>query len=327
MDPRPANTTPPARAGLAPDEGSGSRAGLLAWLNRHKVPLLASSAAVSLLVHVIVLVIAALIQMNKPVAQMGSTNPEVEFAVMSDQELSKLAAEALELDAPDSSSSSAALDLQAEIELGALEAQSIDLATDAGDISTPLGGGDLEGVGLGAGDSVGSGASFFGVEARGNRFAFVVDVSGSMSLEGRMIGMQQELIRSIQGLFTSSKFFVVFFSTGAAPLGDRGVAWIDATDSGKTWARAHVMAQRPEGSTNPVPGFMLLVELEPPPDAIYFMTDGEFPDDRADEILGMFQRRNVPIHCITFGSRVGEAVMRRIASSTRGSYTHVEGPG
>lgn len=322
MDPAAPNATTPGEV----DSVSAHAPGLLGWLNRHKVHVLASSAAVSLLVHVVILVIAALIQMHKPMAQLGSAGPEVQFAVMSDQELSKLAAEALELDAPDSTSSSAALDLQAEIELGALEAQSIDLSADAGDLSTPLGGGDLEGVGLGAGDSVGSGASFFGVEARGNRFAFVVDVSGSMSLEGRMIGMQRELIRSVQGMFTSSKFFVVFFSTGASPLGDRAGAWVDATDSNKAWARAHIMAQRPEGGTNPVPGFMLLTDLKPPPDAIYFMTDGEFPEDRADEILGMFQRRNVPIHCITFGSREGEAVMRRIAASTRGTYTHVEAP-
>lgn len=321
MDERNTDVTPKGE----PADAQGTSAGFLGWLNRHKVHVLASSAAVSLLVHVIVLVIAALIQMNKPVAQLGSASPEVEFAVMSDQELSQLTAEALELDTPDSSSS-AALDLQAEIDLGDLETELLDLSTDAGDISTPLGGGDLEGVGLGAGDSVGSGASFFGVEARGNRFAFVVDVSGSMSLDGRMAAMQKELIRSIQSLFTSSKFFVAFFSTGAGPLGDRGVAWIDGTDSNKNWARTHVMAQRPEGGTNPVPAFMLLVELEPVPDAIYFMTDGEFPEDRADEILQMFRRRNVPIHCITFGSREGEAVMRRIAASTRGSYTHVEGP-
>lgn len=300
--------------------------GLLAWVNRHKVPLLASSAAVSLIVHVVILLIAALIQMNKPVAQLGSGPPEVEFAVMTDAELAEIAAEELALEAPDADSASSALELQAELDLGALEVDLSELSDTSGDVSLQLGGGDLEGVGLGVGDSVGSGASFFGVEARGNRFAFVVDTSGSMINDGRLQSLQQELISSITGMFNSSKFFVAFFSSGARPLGDRGVVWVEATDSGKNWARAHILATRAEGGTNPLPGFELVAALEPPPDAVYFMTDGEFDPDQADTILGLLRRRNIPIHCITFRSREGEAVMRRIAAATRGTYTHVEGP-
>ena len=301
-------------------------AGMLAWVNRHKVPLAASSAAVSLLVHVVVLLIAALIQMNKPVAQLGAGPPEVEFAVMTDAELAEIAAEELALEAPDAESASSALEVQADLDLGALEVDMSELSDTSGDVSLQLGGGDLEGVGLGVGDSVGSGASFFGVEARGNRFAFVVDTSGSMINDGRLQSMQQELINSISGMFNSSSFFVAFFSSGAMPLGDRGIVWAEATDSGKNWARAHILATRAQGGTNPLPGFELISELEPPPDAVYFMTDGEFDPDQADTILSLMRRRNIPIHCITFRSREGEAVMRRIAAATRGTYTHVEGP-
>jgi hypothetical protein len=293
--------------------------------NRHTGPLLASPAAVSLLVHVVVLIIAALIQMNQPVAQLGSASSEVEFAVMTDAELSEIAAEELALEAPDTDSASSALELQAELDLGALEMDMSDLAESMGDVSLQLGGGDLEGVGLGGGDSVGSGASFFGVEARGNRFAFVVDTSGSMVNDGRLQAMQQELIRSISGMFSSSNFFVAFFNSGALALGDRGIEWAKATDSGKTWARAHIMAVSAQGGTRPASGFEIVAQLEPLPDAIYFMTDGEFPDDEAERILEVFGRRNIPIHCITFRSREGEALMRRIATATRGTYTHIEG--
>ncbi|MEQ8317124.1 MAG: vWA domain-containing protein [Phycisphaerales bacterium] len=312
----------------AGEHGSGEqeRSGALAWINRHKVPLAASSAAVSLLLHVIVLVIAALINMNQPPAQLGSASAEVDFAVMTDAELAEIAAEELALEAPDSDSASSALEMEAELDLGALEVDMSDLAESMGDVSLQLGGGDLEGVGLGVGDSVGAGASFFGVEARGNRFAFVVDTSGSMVNDGRLQSLQQELIRSITALFSSSNFFVAFFNSNARPLGDRGVVWAEATDSGKNWARAHVLATRAEGATRPAAGFELVAMLEPRPDAIYFMTDGEFADDEADRILGMFERWNIPIHCITFRSRAGEAVMRRIATATRGTYTHIEGP-
>lgn len=316
--------TPPDQPDTS--QADDERTGVLAWVNRHKVPLLASSAAVSLLVHVVILLIAALIRMNQPVAQLGSASPEVEFAVMTDAELAEIAAEELALEAPDTDASSSALEMQAELDLGALEVDMSDLAESMGDVSLQLGGGDLEGVGLGGGDSVGAGASFFGVEARGNNFAFVVDTSGSMVNDGRLQSLQQELIRSITGLFSSSNFFVAFFNSGARPLGDRGVVWAEATDSGKNWARAHVLATRAEGATRPAAGFELVAMLEPRPDAIYFMTDGEFSDDEAEQILSMFERVNIPIHCITFRSREGEALMRRIATSTRGTYTHIEGP-
>jgi hypothetical protein len=308
------------------DQAEDHAPGVLAWINRHKVPLAASSAAVSLLVHVIVLLIAALIQMNQPVAQLGSGAPEVEFAVMTDAELAEIAAEELALEAPDAESASSALQLQADLDLGALEMDLSELADTTGDVSLQLGGGDLEGVGLGVGDSVGAGASFFGVEARGNNFAFDVDTSGSMINDGRLASMQQELINSISGMFSSSNFFVAFFNSGARPLGDRGTVWAEATDSGKAWARSHILATRAEGGTQPLPGFQLVAMLDPQPDAIYFMTDGEFREENADQILAMFRRTGIPIHCITFRSREGEAVMRRIAAGTRGTYTHVEGP-
>lgn len=324
MDQRDTQDQPQPEDALDPNEGE--QAGVLVWVNRHKVPLLASSAAVSLLVHVIVLVIAALIQMNQPVAQLGSAASEVEFAVMTDAELSEIAAEELALEAPDTDSSSSPLELQAELDLGALEVDMSDLAESMGDVTLQIGGGDLDGAGLGVGDSAGSGASFFGVEARGNRFAFVVDTSGSMVNDGRLQAMQQELIRSITGLFSSSDFFIVFFNSGAYAPGDRGIVWARATDSGKNRARGHILATRAEGATRPASGFELVAQLEPLPDAIYFMTDGEFADDEAERILATFGRRNIPIHCITFRSREGEAVMRRIAAATRGTYSHIEGP-
>ncbi|MFI4915965.1 MAG: hypothetical protein ACIAS6_05585 [Phycisphaerales bacterium JB060] len=326
MDPQDTHARTPAEAGQAGQETPDqTHSGLLPWINRHKVPLAASSAAVSLLVHLVILLIAALIQMNQPVAQIGSASSEVDFAVMTDAELSEIAAEELALDTPDADSSSSALEMQAELDLGALEVDMSDLAESMGDVTLQLGGGDLEGAGLGGGDSAGAGASFFGVEARGNRFAFVVDTSGSMVNDGRLISMQQELIRSISALFSSSNFFVAFFNSGARPLGDRGVVWAEATDSGKNWARAHIQATRAEGATRPAAGFELVAMLEPRPDAIYFMTDGEFSEPEADRILAIFQKTNIPIHCITFRSREGEALMRRIATATRGTYTHIAG--
>ncbi|MEO1008358.1 MAG: vWA domain-containing protein [Planctomycetota bacterium] len=320
----PNSTAPPdAHADRDADE---LRPGLVAWVRRHKVPVLVTSASISLLVHLVFGIIAALWMMNRPPAQIGSAQPEVEFAVMTDAELAQIAQADLELDAPDASDSAAALELSAELDLGELEVDLSELTDSIGDVTLQLGGGDVEGLGLGVGESVGAGASFFGVEARGNRFAFVVDISGSMRLDGKLEAMKAELIRSLSALFTSSNFFVIFYSGGAFPLGGRGVDWVEATDSGKAWARSNVLRVEANGPTFPLGAFEELLRLDPRPDAIYFMTDGEFQDQQADGILNVFRRIEAPIHCITFGSREGEAIMRRIATSTRGTYTHVEGP-
>ena len=63
------------------------------------------------------------------------------------------------------------------------------------------------------------------------------------------------------------------------------------------------------------------------PDAIYFMTDGEFDQSIADIIIRRNKERPMPVHCITFVSREGESVMRRIARETGGTYTHIERAG
>ncbi|MFI4872787.1 MAG: hypothetical protein ACIARQ_13310, partial [Phycisphaerales bacterium JB061] len=68
-------------------------------------------------------------------------------------------------------------------------------------------------------------------------------------------------------------------------------------------------------------------DIRPRPDAIYFMTDGEFDESIADIIIRRNKERPMPVHCITFVSREGESVMRRIARETGGTYTHIARPG
>ena len=58
------------------------------------------------------------------------------------------------------------------------------------------------------------------------------------------------------------------------------------------------------------------------PDAIYFMTDGEF-NDLMPDIERENARARVPIHCICLGSTTGEPAMKAIAERTKGSYKFV----
>ena len=210
-----------------------------------------------------------------------------------------------------------------------LPASSIDFsALDLSDLGEIGGAGDIDEA---AGSSVfesgsGGAASFFGVEAGGNRFAYVVDVSGSMQGQ-RIEALKRELTRSIVGLQSQSEFTIMLYSSTAFQIGPGG--WRDATDQAKRNARSEIANIRAGGTTIPLPAFDLLFEQRPRPDAIYFMTDGAFvnPDAIVAEInrLNRSTGRVVPIHCITFIEREAEETMKEIARLSGGSYTHVTG--
>ena len=194
----------------------------------------------------------------------------------------------------------------------------------AGDI------GSMPGEGLGG--AGGGGAKFFGVEATGSRFAYVVDVSGSM--EGaRLERLRTELIGSVVELQESAQFIVVPFASGAAPLGDRS-QWTEASPTGKRWAKNTINTElaRARDGTVPLPGFQIAFSLRPRPDAIYFMTDGEqFPPGTLEELATLNGQFKVPVHCIRFGDgeidagaqNGAEQVMRTIAKQSKGTYKFI----
>lgn len=278
----------------------------------------------SLVVHVVLFLIAALITTAGGGGRSATPGAAVEFAVMSESQLDDFQSQELSVDQPSSEELLEQLsDLAADPLLDA-PASELFQPTSRLEADITGGGGDLTSAGDGASGGSGTGsASFFGIEARGNRFAYVVDVSGSMDREGRLAGMQGELAESISGLPEHVGFFVVFFADTAFPLGDRR-KWTDANGAGKRWARESIARLTPLGATNPLPAFEMVYEIRPRPDAIYFMTDGEFDQSIADIIIRRNQERPLPIHCITFMSREGEGVMRRIARETGGTYTHID---
>jgi hypothetical protein len=196
-------------------------------------------------------------------------------------------------------------------------------ATLEGDLG---GGGDLssgageQGLG-GSGSGGGTGASFFGVEATGSRFAFLVDVSGSM--DGRRIeNLREQLTRSINAMTVASSFLVVAFSSEHMIMGGKA-EWREASDSGKRWARSLMGTLVASGGTEPLSGLEVIHAMRPRPDAIYFMTDGEFGDAVMPAIQRLREKVKIPIHCICLGSPAGELAMKEIAALTKGTYKFV----
>ena len=194
-------------------------------------------------------------------------------------------------------------------------------ATLVGDLG---GGGDLSsgagGMGLGGSGGGGPGASFFGVEATGSRFAFLVDVSSSM--EGRrIINLREQLTKSVNAMTPTSSFVVVAFSTDHMIIGDKA-EWREASDAGKRWARAQFGALVATGGTQPLSGLEVIHQMRPRPDAVYFMTDGEF-NDIMPALQTLREKVKIPIHCICLGSTQGELSMKEIAALTKGTYKFV----
>lgn len=286
---------------------------------------LTAGIVVSLFVHLMMLAIAGQIRFSR--AQTGGAGPltkTVEMAIATETELAEIEKQILDAEPPP------VPDVPTP-ELPSLEVMDVpggDEATsliDSADLGAEVGAGDVGGGDLGVGGSGGGAASFFGVEARGTRFAYIVDISGSMAISGKIDLLRQELVRSLDALLENAEFLVVLYNSDASPLGGRD-RWVEASPAGKRWARSALANVKAQGGTNPMPGFELVFSRRPRPDAIYFMTDGEFDPDIAREIMRLNSDVRIPIHCITFVNRDAEELMRRIATHSGGSYNHVNGP-
>lgn len=332
--PEPGWAGPGAPAAVAPRD---LKRALIRWAP----PVLLGATGLSLLIHLTMGVVAAFILVGGGIvgqAGGGGQSGPIGVAVMTEAEFgSVMQAAGLNADTPAVSDAPTALPGQevdiAVTDVGLGGADSGGLADGGGALTSGFGAGDISGgPGLGGSGSGGGAASFFGVEARGNRFAYIVDISGSMDI-GVGVGdvkridlLKTELAKSIAALLENAYFFVALFSTDARPMGNRA-EWVLASDAGKAWARRTVSLIIADGATEPINAFKIVFRMRPRPDAIYFMTDGEFLQDYVKDIAKMNAEWRIPIHCITFISREGEVNMKRIAEDSGGTYVHVAGPG
>ena len=292
-------------------------------------PVRVFAISVSLVIHLAVALQLALLVWERPMASANDGTGEVPLAVMTDSELTARATEVeLSADVPTEGIGGAMDDLPAVADLAPIADGEL-AALQQGDIAGLDSDAGGEGAGTGGADAGGA-ASFFGVEAYGSRFAFVVDISGSMTQGGRIQALENQLTSAVEGLLEHAHFCIVAFNSTAVPL--TATRWVDASDRAKRTVNARVsrLSDQAAGGTTPDDAFRIVFDLRPRPDAIYFMTDGDFAG-RNDAVANLVAElnarglRQVPIHCITLIERRGEAVMRRIAAESDGTYTHVSG--
>ncbi|MDP7006516.1 MAG: vWA domain-containing protein [Phycisphaerales bacterium] len=193
----------------------------------------------------------------------------------------------------------------------------------ASTMTPSLAGGGSAGMGSGIGGSGGAGASFFGIASAGSRFCYIVDVSGSMA-GARLSAALAELTDSIKKLPDFSRFYVLFFSSGyQEPASQHG--WNTARSSTVRNIVREIQNVRSGGSTEPSSAFEKAFELEPPPDVIFLLTDGQLTGFNIDNLLSLIPKRTrVTINTIAFGTDAKQPILREIANETGGQFKFVK---
>jgi hypothetical protein len=158
--------------------------------------------------------------------------------------------------------------------------------------------------------------TFFGIRARGQFFVYVVDCSGSMLDDDRLTRATIEVRKSVMALKEPQKFEVIFYNNESMPMpgGPRPrTADMEAKNQLLLWLRLI----EPDGGTDPRQSLKQAISLKP--DAVFLLSDGEFPEGTVDEVARL-NTRNIPIHCIDLAGGSAGDHLKRIAAQSGGQY-------
>lgn len=285
--------------------------------------------AISVPLHLAIAIWLMNILWVRPGPAPGGDEVTFEFAVLEQPSLEEVpTAEIPDADAPEVTEPTENVDATAlepidpqsggeGIGTGSLEAGGSGLSGEGG---SPAGGGG--GLGPGGG---GGGTSFFGIGGKGQRFAYIVDISGSMSAGERLPTAINELKRSIGALPDFASVFVCLYHSQPVPM-PVGEGWVRARPSNVARINQWLDQQRPMGGTEPGDAFVLAFQLNPPPDVIFFLTDGEIPERTPDEVLALNaqqKKRKVVVHTVAFSPDASQDDLRRIARESEGTFRFV----
>lgn len=150
--------------------------------------------------------------------------------------------------------------------------------------------------GGGSGRMIGS-AGMWGRTVRANRVVFVIDFSGSIIIA--IDDLKRELKRSIGSLRSDQSFNVVIFYSvdGRFKTEAFAPALKPATRQMRQRFFSWIDAKSPAGGTDPLPAMQRALRMEP--DAVFFLSDGEFEDQVANKITAA-NRGQTQICCLVF---------------------------
>lgn len=159
---------------------------------------------------------------------------------------------------------------------------------------------------------------FFGQDAVGQRFAFILDRSGSMS-GSRWHACTKQLQKALRSLPDTAEFFVVLFSSrNVEPPGQSGWARADRDriESVLGWVRG----VHPGGGTDPEPAFKRVFSMPYAPDVIYFLTDGELEGFTPATCAGLRGSAPTLVNTIALENGASAEALRGIAAESGGQF-------
>ncbi|MGB0599972.1 MAG: hypothetical protein ACPGLY_25075 [Rubripirellula sp.] len=113
---------------------------------------------------------------------------------------------------------------------------------------------------------------FFGTQAYGNKFVYILDISGSMQGR-RLLRAQRELLKSVWALPEDYLFHVILFNEGVFNFANTpGLR--PATRTNKKLLERWIATAAAQSGTLPGPAFKIAGDLQP--DHVFFLSDGDF---------------------------------------------------
>jgi hypothetical protein len=236
--------------------------------------------------------------------------------------------------------------------------------------SVDFGDGNDFGDGWGNGDGFGTGgggASFFNQKVQAERIAYVIDYSLSMGGERDKL-MRKELVKSVSGLKTGMSYQLIFFAGPAWVAGDkvemagnksaatigsgaRSYDWVSAGRSTHGWQtkgtkqKAGWLQSGPSlrneslkliketplvWGTTWEPALEMALAMDPPPQMIFFMTDGVTGGDTealAKSIGAKAKAKKITLNTVAMMEPKAEKAMKILAQRTGGQFTIIEKSG
>ena len=184
---------------------------------------------------------------------------------------------------------------------------------------------------------------FFGAEATGNKFVFVMDISYSMDARNmeRYRRAKEELIRSVSNLKPEQSYYVFLFSWHTKTiLYQQTPSWIQVEKNHEQKLDRWLKDVSLSSGTDPRYALSLANTMKP--DAIFLLSDGQFnhpntpfsetgwllPDGTRSQLSvveGIAKlMSSIPIHTISFENPFTKDSMQKIAKLSGGSFRYIK---